>query len=81
MGDTLNLATLARDSASPSGDTSGQEVVETSHQDSDSNIEFSTVRVCCTDQSARLRASASAVGICVQTALLSRKEASICPAD
>ena len=53
MGDTLNLATLARDSASPSGDTSGQEVVETSHQDSDSNIEFSTVRVCCTDQSAR----------------------------
>ena len=53
MGDTLNLATLARDSASPSGDTSGQEVVETIHQDSDSNIEFSTVRVCCTDQSAR----------------------------
>jgi hypothetical protein len=53
MGDTLNLATLARDSAKPSGDTSEPEMVETSHRDSDSEIESSTVRVCCTDQSAR----------------------------
>ena len=76
MGDTLNLATLARDSASPSGDTSGQEVVATSHQDSDSNIEFSTVRVCITDQSARLQPSAKGVCSCVQIASLSQTESS-----
>ena len=42
---------------------------------------ISTVCVCLTDQSARLQSSASAVSICVQTALLSRKGASICEAD
>ena len=53
MGDTMDLATLARDSALASGDTSDPEMVETSHHDSDSKIESSTARVCCTDQSAR----------------------------
>ena len=42
---------------------------------------ISTVCVCLTDQSARLQSYASAVSICVQTALLSRKGASICEAD
>ena len=53
MGDTMELATLARDSASPLGDSSERVMVEKSHQDSDSKIESSTARVCCTDQSAR----------------------------
>ena len=53
MGDTMDLATLARDSALASGDTSDPEMVETNHQDSYSKIESSTARVCCTDQSAR----------------------------
>ena len=53
MGDTMDLATLARDSASPSGDSSERVMVEKNHQDADSKIEFSTARVCCTDQSAR----------------------------
>ena len=42
---------------------------------------ISTVCVCLTDPSARLQSSASAVSICVQTALLSRRGASICEAD
>ena len=42
MGDTMDLATLARDSALASGDTSDPEMVETSHHDSDSKIESST---------------------------------------
>ena len=46
MGDTMELATLARDSASPLGDSSERVMVEKSHQDSDSKIEFSIARVC-----------------------------------
>ena len=53
MGDTMDLATLARDSASPSGDSSERVMVGKSHQETDSKIESSTARVCCTDQSAR----------------------------
>ncbi len=53
MGDTINLATLARDSALLLGDTSEPETVETSHHDSDSKIKSSTVHVCCTDQLTR----------------------------
>ena len=45
MGDTMDLATLARDSALPLGDTSDPEMVETNHQDSDSKIESSTPSV------------------------------------
>ena len=53
MGHTMDLATLARDSALPSGDTREPEIMVTSHQDSDSKIESSTVRIYCTHQSAR----------------------------